>query len=84
MVEATVHIGNSTSHCGACGRPCDPMAASHDRLLGYGPDNGQPGCGAMFTATFSVYGDRASVDATIRMRPDLPNLNGDIGILGEW
>lgn len=75
MSDAVLQVGSFSSRCGACGRSADPSAATHDVLLGYGTDNGQPGCGATFTAVSSDYCDDRSIAATRRLRPDLPLLH---------
>jgi hypothetical protein len=47
---ATLEIGSSDSYCGSCAQNGKTSNAKmtesgHYTLLGYGPDNGQPGCG---------------------------------------
>lgn len=64
-----LHIGRTSSMCGACGRPCLPREASHITPCGYGTQ--KPGCGATYTHVRSEYPDAASVAATNAMRPDL-------------
>lgn len=46
---AIMEIGSWYTKCSACGRDTD-WSPTHEVLLGYGPDNGKPGCGAEFTA----------------------------------
>lgn len=46
---ATMEIGSWYTKCSACGRDTD-WSPTHEVLLGYGPDNGKPGCGAVFDA----------------------------------
>jgi hypothetical protein len=57
------------SKCGNCGRAADPHEPRHDTLLGYGDDNGKPGCRHYFKYLASDYmGIEKEVKA---MRPDL-------------
>lgn len=61
------------SQCGECGRDCDPKELNHDTLLGYGPDNGKPGCGAEFThLEMGGWYGRDFDKAAQALRPDLP------------
>jgi hypothetical protein len=67
--EATLLIGRNESSCNACGGAADLNARSHDVLLGYGPSNGQPGCGVTWTHVAATY--TGTEDAVRQMRPDL-------------
>lgn len=42
---ATILIGGSSSICSNCSLSASPNEDGHFTLLGYGPDNGKPGCG---------------------------------------
>lgn len=64
-------INRSDSRCGECGKPCDPHAKAHDVLLGWGPTNGDPGCGAEWDRVGSDYAGPDMEAAVRRMRPDL-------------
>lgn len=52
---ATLLIGGSSSHCGNCRKSASPREEGHFTLLGYGPDNGQPGCGELWDSAVYVY-----------------------------
>lgn len=68
----TLIINRSDSQCGDCGRSADPNETAHTTLLGYGPDNGKPGCGSKWEKVTSDYGDFAGLyDSIKKMRPDL-------------
>jgi hypothetical protein len=62
---ATLHIGRTSSRCGACGKNADPTEAAHvmETMVG-------PGCGAVFVAVAASYS--GSEDDVQAMRPDLP------------
>jgi len=47
---ATISIGRSSSQCLACNRGASPSDNGHERILEYGPDAGEPGCGEPWTA----------------------------------
>jgi hypothetical protein len=64
-------INRTDSRCGACGKACDPREKRHATILGYGPDNGKPGCGAVWTHATSHYVGLGIEQAARRMRPDL-------------
>jgi len=68
--EAVLWIDGWFSTCGACGKQCDPRQETHMVILGYGPENGAPGCGVRFT---SIAASRLDIsrDDLVRMRPDL-------------
>jgi hypothetical protein len=68
-VEPTLIIGGWSSRCASCGRPADPHAESHEKVLGYGPHG--PGCGIRWTQLDVEY---MGADFALRaqaMRPDL-------------
>lgn len=69
---AVLVIGSWSSACGKCNGSADPYDDGHNTMLGYGDSNGRPGCGEKWTAVTSAYGDKGAIDATKRMRPDLP------------
>lgn len=52
---ATLLIGGSSSHCSNCRRDASPHEDGHFTLLGYGPDNGKPGCGEPWDKAVYVY-----------------------------
>lgn len=60
----TVIIGGWNSHCNNCGRGCSPSdeTRGHGVLLGWGDDNGKPGCGIKWKYATSEYGQRESVE----------------------
>lgn len=62
----TLIVSGFSSDCGACGRSANPHQASHDVLLGYGPTNGNPGCGVTWTHIVFTTGDNSP-----DFRPDL-------------
>jgi hypothetical protein len=68
-------VGRSESNCNACGRSCDPCAKTHDRILGYGPENGTLGCGIGWTHICSKYSGELAERLTREMRPDLEFVN---------
>jgi len=67
----TLYINRWDSTCGNCGGSANPKETAHFTLLGYGPQNGQPGCGAIWRKVSTMaYGD--GINDIIRiMRPDL-------------
>lgn len=68
---AVLIIGRTTSWCGYCGRDADPTEKGHYTLLGFGQQNGEPGCQVVWTmVTPDGYG--AGIEEAVRaMRPDL-------------
>jgi hypothetical protein len=70
MDGSTLYIDSWSSECSACGHGADPDEDAHITRLGYGDHNGQ-GCGAVFVAVSSHYGDYMK-DRVMEMRPDLP------------
>lgn len=68
---ATLMVDAWFSICSYCYRDCDPHEKGHYTLLGYGPDNGDPGCGEEFD---NIMGTRIDITDEIlhEMRPDLP------------
>lgn len=71
LPEATILVGGFSSRCNACGKDVSPEATTHDVLLGYGPQNGEPGCGIKFTHIYSVYMHGGAEQRVAAMRPDL-------------
>lgn len=63
--DATVIIGGWHSRCNNCGKECNFHSKTHDVILGYGDDNGMPGCGIEWTHVLQEYGGGNS------HRPDL-------------
>jgi len=51
---AIMEISSWYTTCSECGRDT-AWTPTHEVLLGYGPDNGKPGCGAEFTAVTFTY-----------------------------
>lgn len=47
---ATLSIGRSSSRCLACNKGAAPSDNGHERILAYGPEGGNPGCGEPWTA----------------------------------
>ena len=79
MSRVVLWVDRWSSRCGACGRSADPKQETHAVQLGYGPENGSPGCGARFEAIASEFVG-AGVDEAVRaMRPDLPYLGVGFG-----
>lgn len=78
--SATLRIGHSDSHCGACGGAAFPYEETHTTPAGYHP---QPGCGVRWTHVESVYAGADYEKAVREMRPDLifgrPSPSGDSG-----
>lgn len=68
---ATLHIGGWSSRCGVCGKSCNPSSKTHDVLLGYGEENGTPGCGVEWTHVASDYAGTDIEKRVQEMRPDL-------------
>lgn len=65
--EARLEISGWSSRCSACGKGADPKETHHETRLDYGQHDGK-GCGALFVAVTSGYGE----DAARTLRPDLP------------
>lgn len=53
--ETYIIVGRSSSKCGKCRRGCNPTALAHDTIIEYGPETGQPGCGAKFLYCINTY-----------------------------
>lgn len=64
----TLYINRSDSLCGNCRKGADPYSRSHDRVLGYNPEDG---CGKVWSkvSTMSYGMDINTIIA--EMRPDL-------------
>lgn len=71
LPEATLLVGSYSSYCNNCGLSANPSEKTHSILLGYGPTNGDPGCGIEWTHVFSEYAGTEAEEATKEMRPDL-------------
>jgi hypothetical protein len=71
---AVIEVGRSSSHCSECHRDCFWEEGGHLTLAGYGPQNGQPGCGAKWTGVAFVYS----------IRGEDPRLEDTIGWYPEW
>ena len=68
---ATLIIHAWESECGDCHKSAKMSEEGHYTLLGYGPTNGDPGCGAIFWDMAAGHPDID--DATLKAcRPDLP------------
>jgi hypothetical protein len=52
---AILEIGRSESRCGACHGAANMYERGHFTLLGYGPQNGQPGCGVLWDEAVLTY-----------------------------
>lgn len=72
-INSFVIVGRSDSKCNHCGRAADCTALAHDVLLGYGPDNGQPGCGAKFLFCVDSYLDPKFIEG---MKYPIPRRDG--------
>lgn len=71
MKEKTLYIGRWSSSCGACGKPANLSEKGHFTLLGYGEDNGKPGCGTIWEYVTPTYVG-PKVESTIKsMKPNL-------------
>lgn len=68
---ATVVVHNWYSTCSNCGKGASPRDIRHDRILEYGPRNGEPGCGALFTKIAAGMFGEGFNEAVEAMRPDL-------------
>lgn len=68
----TLIINTWYSKCGSCGKDADPHQRIHAVVLGYGSQNGQPGCMVEWDSITSDYDDPAIIEAAKAMRPDLP------------
>lgn len=75
-----LEIGSWSSHCSVCRRDAD-ISPTHHVLLGYGKDNGKPGCGAKYAYAVSYYDygtDRTRKDFWYANSiPNLPIFLGD-------
>lgn len=69
--EETLYVGLNDSRCGYCGKSANPAQFTHEVLLGYGPDNGRPGCGVRWKYVASTYSGQEAEDAVRLLRPDL-------------
>lgn len=67
----TLIIGSWSSRCGSCGKDADPHHLTHDVILGYGSQNGQPGCMVRWDSVTSEYDNPNNIAAVKAMRPDL-------------
>lgn len=47
---AIINIGSCESRCLGCGKSASPSDPGHIKVYGYGPENGDPGCGEPWTA----------------------------------
>lgn len=70
LPDATVLVGSWSSHCNNCGKPCSYTSKTHDVILGYGEENGSPGCGIEWKFIFSEYGPSME-HVLVEDRPDL-------------
>lgn len=70
----TLYVNRSDSRCGNCDRPATFRETTHATLLGYGPDNGQPGCGVQWEFLDTDY---MNLDVS-HTRPDLPPRPGGL------
>jgi len=66
---ATLLIGAWDTRCSNCKRSVDLYSIRHEVNLGWGSENGTPGCGALFTAAIWTYNSPG--DGARRLRPDL-------------
>lgn len=69
--KAVIIIDTWSSECGGCGKQADPDSKTHDKLLGWGKENGNPGCGIRYKYVASHYGGTEADEWCRRMRPDL-------------
>jgi len=59
-----------------CGEEAWLEEDSHETVLGYGPENGSPGCGARFVAIAEHHPHGGSfLEGLKTLRPDLPLLD---------
>jgi hypothetical protein len=75
--SATLVVDRFSSKCGDCGKSCDPTSKTHDRILGYGSENGDPGCGVEWQNVTTDYAGERDRNATINLRPDLKYIGWD-------
>lgn len=62
---ATLRIGRTDSTCENCRKAADPSDRGHFINLGYGPDNGTPGCGEKWTDAYFDFFTGADVEVMI-------------------
>lgn len=67
----TLVVDRWSSSCGDCGKAANPASKTHDILLGWGPTNGDPGCGVEWENVTSNYVGMAMEEAIRNLRPDL-------------
>lgn len=79
---ATLIVGSSSSECKECDRAvnsANPGEKGHYIQLGYGSNNGKPGCGENWTAVEFVYiMTRPQIEAFAAWHPHL------IGLPAKW
>lgn len=78
--DPTLMVDRFSSTCANCMKDADPSEKGHFTLLGYGPDNGQPGCGIIWTQLLSLYYDESVEEDMKRFRPDLKY----VGLFTPW
>lgn len=64
-------IDTWSSTCGNCGKSCDPEKKTHSKLLGWGSENGDPGCKVKYEYVSSNYFGPEVEKWCKDMRPDL-------------
>lgn len=98
MAEATLIVGRTSSTCSACHRNAFPDEWEHNTVKFAVPEStwespfgekkvfpareGEPGCGATFTAITTCYLGPHMEAATRNLRPDLPFVGVDQPYLG--
>jgi len=70
-MKETVIINPWSSKCGNCGEDCSYSEAKHLTNLGYGPQNGTPGCGVEWKYVTTEYLGKREEEASKACRPDL-------------
>ena len=75
-IRATLLMGTSSSYCGACKKSADPDESGHFTQLGYGPENGTPGCGAWWDSVHltTVYSSTPKEKMVPRLKEFYPSL----------
>lgn len=67
----TLVVDRFSSRCGDCGKSANPFSETHDVILGYGSDNGSPGCDVRWENVTSDYVSPNVKQEVTNLRPDL-------------
>ena len=69
--DETLYINPNSSHCGKCGKGCDPNQVRHVSVLGWGDHSQEVGCNTLWKYVSTEYMGKRDEEATKEMRPDL-------------